>query len=221
MANYQMGRPGSMFVDGEINIAWGANREESDVQSVPKDMQTPRFQQRVLAGVIVETKRPATNASPLDIGSRRLMTGEEARAHKAEPAGPVLRRVWDAGTRDTKLVEMARPQDLSAALEAAERIDAEATGNGDVESLSGDDSADDSGASESTEISTEDTASVGDILFESTAGEGGGEDQGTASNPAVSEHPGALAAEEPAPAPKKPAPRKPAAKRTTRRSTRK
>jgi len=106
--NYKMAQPGHGFSEGRINLSWGIGRAASDVISVPVADQTGRFKQRVLAGVIVETKDPVTDAEAVsDIREYKLMTGEEARAHKAIPAGPVTRNVYNPVTGEMVAVEFA------------------------------------------------------------------------------------------------------------------
>ena len=108
MPNYKMAQPGHGFSEGRINLSWGIGRAASDVISVPVADQTGRFKQRVLAGVIVETKDPVTDAEAVsDIREYKLMTGEEARAHKAIPAGPVTRNVYNPVTGEMVAVEFA------------------------------------------------------------------------------------------------------------------
>jgi hypothetical protein len=175
-----------MFVDGPINIAWGANRAASDVQEVPKAWQTPRFKARVLAGVIVETKDPVTGQpDSSDTREYKLMTGKEAAEHMKIPAGPVTRTMWDPVVGDTVQVEMGSPKVLDEALREAERADAEARGegedDGDIDSVTevdGDRDDDDEGTPPAT-IDVDEGPS--------------GDDQGSAANPAVAEHPGAVA----------------------------
>jgi len=107
MPNYKIAEPGHSFVEGKVNLSWGIGRAESDVISLPIAEQSARFKQRLLAGVIVETKDPSTESAPSDIREYRLMTGEEARAHKAIPAGPVTRNVYNPVTGEMVAVEFA------------------------------------------------------------------------------------------------------------------
>ena len=108
MPNYKMAKPGHSFSEGGVDLSWGIGREESDVISLPAAEQSSRFKQRVLAGVIVETKDPPTDTTPIsDIREYRLLTGDEARAHKAIPAGPVTRNVFNPVTNELMAIEMA------------------------------------------------------------------------------------------------------------------
>jgi len=105
--NYKMAKPGHHFSEGGINLSWGVGRDASDVISVPLAGQPARFAQRVLAGVIVETKDPVTAPEGLaDVREYRLLTGEEARAHKAQPAGVVTRSVFNPVSGELMNVEI-------------------------------------------------------------------------------------------------------------------
>jgi hypothetical protein len=118
--NYRMAAPGHSFVEGPVNLSWGIGRASSDVINLPYAEQSGRFKERVLAGVIVETKDRVTTAPDPDVREYRLMTGDEARAHKAIPAGPVTRSVYNPVTGEMSEVEIKAPRELKAAISAEE-----------------------------------------------------------------------------------------------------
>ena len=121
MPNYKMAQAGHNFSEGKVNLSWGIGREVSDVISLPIKEQSARFKQRVLAGVIVETKDPVTDSGNYsDIREYRLMTGEEAAAHKAIPAGPVTRTVYNPVSGELVEAEIKAPRELKAAILAEE-----------------------------------------------------------------------------------------------------
>ena len=127
MPNYKMAQTGHGFTEGKVNLSWGVGRESSDVISVPLAEQTGRFKQRVLAGVIVETKDPVTGAEAVtDVREYRLMTGDEARAHKAIPAGPVTRNVFNPVTGELMSVEIGSTRILEEPAEVAAEPEDEA-----------------------------------------------------------------------------------------------
>ena len=119
MPNYKMAKPGHHFAEEGVNIAWGLGRAASDVVSVPIARQSPRFKQRVLAGVIVETKDPLTTVTGTDdVREYRLLTGDEARAVKAEPPGPVTRSMYNPVTGELMQVEVGLPRVVAEAVAA-------------------------------------------------------------------------------------------------------
>ena len=111
MPNYQMARPGHHFSEGSISLSWGFGGRASDVISVPLAGQSMRFKQRVLAGMIVLTKDPVTiRTAPDDVREYKLLTGEEARAVKAQPAGPVTRSYYSPVTGQVSQIEVGAPR---------------------------------------------------------------------------------------------------------------
>jgi len=118
--NYKMAEPGHSFCEGSVNLSWGLGADASDVISVPLKEQTTRFKQRILSGVIVETKEAVTPPpEETDLRSYRLMTGEAARAHKAIPAGPVTRNVFNPATGELMEVAIGSPKIVNEQLERA------------------------------------------------------------------------------------------------------
>jgi hypothetical protein len=125
--NYKMAKPGHSFSEGRIDLSWGIGRESSDVISLSPTEQSARFKQRVLAGVIVETKDPVTDNKVItDTREYRLMTGDEARAHKAIPAGPVTRNVFNPVTGELMSVEIGSTRILEEPAEVAAEPEDEA-----------------------------------------------------------------------------------------------
>jgi hypothetical protein len=123
--NYEMAQPGHSYSEGGIDLSWPLGREESDVVSVPTKDQTFRFKQRILSGLIVESKRRPTKDEDTDVREYKLLTGEEAAAVKAEPAAAVTRTAYDPDTGGTVEIEIMGPAITDAALEAARAFERE------------------------------------------------------------------------------------------------
>ena len=148
-----------------------------------------------MAGVIVKTKDEADRrGAEARQPAYKLMTGDEAREHMADPgrtrrsAPPLAGR--HAHRRAGESPRRARP---SCAIEAAAR----------AEPVKGEPDDD------QEETAAEDDAAK---VAELEGGESSDEPQGTPENPAISEHPGAVASNEPQ------APKANSSKKPTRRS---
>ncbi len=88
--NIAMAREGTQFTADGISISWPWNGVRQ-VMRIPAPDRPLSFRRRVAEGHIVETDLPATDVyEPGKISDYRLLTGEEARRHKAIPAGPVI-----------------------------------------------------------------------------------------------------------------------------------
>lgn len=94
-----MRRPGSQFSGDGLALSWALGGER-EVKEFPRDKRTPRITQRIAQGQIVEVDDPVTETVDTEARVYRLLDGDEARAHKAKPAGPVVRYVYqrDDGT---------------------------------------------------------------------------------------------------------------------------
>jgi hypothetical protein len=138
MPNFKMAQPGHSFSEDGIDLSWGIGREASDVISLTPAQQSARFKQRVLAGVIVETDDPVTTSGGGDVREYRLLTGDEARAHKAIPAGPVTRSVYNPVTGGVEDVEIGStvivPEPVPAAPGEPDEVDAEPETESEAES---------------------------------------------------------------------------------------
>lgn len=93
MPNLSMRLPGTQFSADGLDIAWplGGQRE---VVAVPDDRVSLRIKRRIAEGNIAIVDDTPTREIDTQAREYRLLTGEEARAHMAEPAGPVTRVVY-------------------------------------------------------------------------------------------------------------------------------
>lgn len=128
-ARLAMRRPGTQFSGDGLSLSWplGGEREVIEFSGV----RTPRITQRIAQGQIVEVQDPITPKPDEETRTYRLLTGEEARAHKSEPPGPVTRFVYTRGGRVVGESHEAHESDryLSGQEEAAaEAAEARAAG---------------------------------------------------------------------------------------------
>jgi hypothetical protein len=92
-SNIAMRRPGTQFSGDGLSLSWPLGGERQ-VVSFPPEKRTPRIIQRIAQGQIIEVNDEPTDVAGDEARSYRLLTGDEARAHKAEPAGPVVRFIY-------------------------------------------------------------------------------------------------------------------------------
>lgn len=137
MPNLAMRLPATQFSADGLDLAWPLGGER-EVVAVPDEKLTLRIRRRIAEGNIVITDDAPTKEIDNQAREYRLLTGEEARKHMAEPAGPVTRVVYHPATpedeQDYQLeVNEARTdselfvQAQKAAADAAEKTHAEAT----------------------------------------------------------------------------------------------
>lgn len=86
-----MAREGTLIVADGISLSWPEHGER-EVIDLPAEERGPRIRRAVFEGKVIETDLPATTTGPL-MPAPRLLQGEEARRHFAEPAGPIVRVV--------------------------------------------------------------------------------------------------------------------------------
>jgi hypothetical protein len=94
-----------------LSFSWGINQEKSEVVEVPEDRVFGRFGAHINSGRVVKTDRKATRQiNKLDSQpTRRLLTGEEARKHKAKPPGKVYRWALDPKSGERVQVDIKLP----------------------------------------------------------------------------------------------------------------
>lgn len=92
-----MRRAGTQFSADRLDLAWPLGGEREVVAFAEEDM-TLRIKRRIAEGHIVIVDDAPTHETDLQARVYRLLTGDEARAHKAEPAGPVTRIVYHPAT---------------------------------------------------------------------------------------------------------------------------
>lgn len=106
--NLAMRRPGTQFSADGLALSWPLGGER-DVVHFPPEKRSERILQRIARGSIEEVDDQPTTPAETDDRVYRLLTGDEARRHKAEPAGPVIRYVYrrDDGTTANATVNQA------------------------------------------------------------------------------------------------------------------
>lgn len=93
MPKIAMAREGSQYSRNGISLSWpfGGEREVISLKEVPLDIERAIVEGRIAKVTLPVTKRAAPEAT------QRLLTGDEARAHKAIPAPPVTRSKFVGG----------------------------------------------------------------------------------------------------------------------------
>lgn len=135
MPNLAMRLPGTMFSGDGLDVSWPLGGEREVVAKTEEEM-TLRIRQRIAEGNIVIVDDAPTKGPDNQSREYRLLTGDEAREHMAEPAGPVTRVVYHPATPDdekeyqleVKEVQADSPLYVAsqqAAAEAAEAAHAE------------------------------------------------------------------------------------------------
>lgn len=99
MPNLAMRQPGTQFSGDGLSLSWPLGGER-EVVAVPDDMMSLRIRRRVAEGQISIVDDAPTQKADADAREYRLLTGEEARAHFDEPAGPVTRIVYHPADQD-------------------------------------------------------------------------------------------------------------------------
>ena len=97
MANLAMRLPGTQFSADNLDLSWPLGGER-EVKSVPDEGMSLRIKLRIAEGNIVIVDDEPTEVLGSQAREYRLLTGAEARAHMAEPAGPVTRVVYHPAT---------------------------------------------------------------------------------------------------------------------------
>lgn len=97
MPNLAMRMPGTLFSGDGLDLSWPLNGEREVVAKSEEEM-TLRVRQRIAEGNIVIVDDAPTKGPDNQSREYRLLTGEEARKHMAEPAGPVTRVVYHPAT---------------------------------------------------------------------------------------------------------------------------
>ena len=128
-----MRQPATQFSADGLDLSWPLGGER-EVVAVPEDALTLRIRLRIAEGHIVIVNDEATKKIDEGVPANRLMTGEDARKHMAEPAGPVTRIVYAPAEEDREYqieVQDARmdsplyEESVKARAEAAEAAHAE------------------------------------------------------------------------------------------------
>ena len=97
MANLAMRLPGTQFSADNLDLSWPLGGER-EVKFVPDEGMSLRIKLRIAEGNIVIVDDEPTEVLGSQAREYRLLTGAEARAHMAEPAGPVTRVVYHPAT---------------------------------------------------------------------------------------------------------------------------
>lgn len=97
MPNLAMRQPGTQFSGDGIDLSWPIGGEREVVKVADEDVSI-RIRRRIAEGQIVITDDKPTKQADSDARVYKLLTGEEARARMAEPAGPVTRVVYHPAT---------------------------------------------------------------------------------------------------------------------------
>lgn len=135
MPNLAMRQPGTQFSADGLDLSWPIGGER-EVVAWPDENMTLRIRRRIAEGQISITDDAPTKSVANTAREYRLLTGEEARKHFLEPAGPVTRVVYEPGVEvspDDYQREVQTVQDPSArfieaqaeAMKAAEERSAE------------------------------------------------------------------------------------------------
>lgn len=99
MPNLAMRQPASQFSSDGVDLSWPLGGER-EVVAVPDEKMTLRIKRRVAEGQIVIVDDKPTKSAGEGEREYRLLTGEDARKHMAEPAGPVTRIVYAPAVAD-------------------------------------------------------------------------------------------------------------------------
>jgi hypothetical protein len=126
MPNLAMRRPGTQFSADGLDLAWPLGGER-EVVAVPDENLTIRIRRRIAEGSIQIVDDKPTKEVDNQARVYRLLTGEEARKHFEEPAGPVTRVVYHPATPDDEKdrqleVQVAQDQSDRAREAAADRV---------------------------------------------------------------------------------------------------
>lgn len=97
MPNLAMRLPATQFSADGLDLAWPLGGER-EVVAVDEDKLTLRIKRRIAEGQIQIVDDKPTKEIDNQAREYRLLTGEEARKHMAEPAGPVTRVVYHPAT---------------------------------------------------------------------------------------------------------------------------
>jgi hypothetical protein len=99
MPNLAMRQPGKQFSGDGLNLSWPLGGEREIVEVSDEQLAASlRIRRRIAEGQIVITDEKANKVPGEGEREYRLLTGEEARKHFEEPAGPVTRVVYSPAT---------------------------------------------------------------------------------------------------------------------------
>ena len=93
MPNLAMRQPATQFSADGLELSWPLGGER-EVVAWPEDKMSLRIKRRIAEGSIVIVDDKPTKSTQQNVREYRLLTGEDARKHMAEPAGPVTRIVY-------------------------------------------------------------------------------------------------------------------------------
>lgn len=113
--NLAMRRPGTQFTRDGVNLSWPLGGER-EVIHLPMDDRPATLKRRIAEGHIVETDDAPTTHIEETPRVYKILTGDEAREHKAIPAGPVTRFIFqrDDGSSARANVQMPRVNEEAA-----------------------------------------------------------------------------------------------------------
>lgn len=132
MPNLAMRQPGSQFSKDGLDLSWPLGGER-EIVDWPEEKMTLEIRRRIAEGNIVITNEKANTVPGEGERVYRLLTGDEARKHFDEPAGPVTRVVYHPATPEDERDYQLEVQSVQGTSERAEKAQEQAAERAEAE----------------------------------------------------------------------------------------